>query len=110
MLTEVNTRDKLIKLIENEPALMIYFYSNNCSPCVSLRPKVDAVIRERFPKMKLVFIDSEKYTEIASAYNVFSNPVIITFFESREYRRESKYISMAQLIESIKRPYELIFS
>jgi thioredoxin len=109
MLKEINTKEELMKLTENETAIMVYFYNNKCAPCISLRPKVEKMVIENYPKCKLLFIDSEKYPEITAGYGVFSNPTIIIFLEGREYRRESKYISIAQLSESLSRPYNLIF-
>ena len=110
MNTELNTKADLSDLIENEQAVLAYFYSNNCAPCVSLRPKVEELIKNSFPKVKLVFIDSEKHPEITGSYGIFSNPTLIVFLEGKEYRRESKYISIPQLEEEISRPYELIFN
>ena len=109
MITEINSKQEVLKILKTEAAALVYFYNNNCAPCISLRPKVEELISESFPKMKLAFVNSEKYMDITASYNVFSNPTLIIFFEGREYRRESKYISISQLSESIERPYNLIF-
>lgn len=106
----INTMEEIKALIKSEPALMIYFFNDNCAPCVSLRPKVEELLIRKFPKMKIVFSDSIAQPEISAHFGAFNNPTIIIFFEGREYRRESKYISMPQLEESIRRPYELLFS
>ena len=110
MNTELNNRAELADLIENEQAVLAYFYSNNCAPCVSLRPKVEELIKNSFPKLKLVFVNSEKHPEITGSYGVFSNPTLIVFLEAREYRRGSKYISITQLEQEINRPYQLLFN
>ncbi len=109
MIIEINSKQEVLKILKTEVAALVYFYNNNCAPCISLRPKVEELINESFPKMKLVFVNSEKHIDITASYNVFSNPTLIIFFEGREYRRESKYISISQLSESIERPYNMIF-
>ncbi|NQU34444.1 MAG: thioredoxin family protein [Bacteroidetes bacterium] len=109
MIIEINSKQEVLKILKTEAAALVYFYNNNCAPCISLRPKVEELISESFPKMKLVFVNSEKHMDITASYNVFSNPTLIIFFEGREYRRESKYISISQLSESIERPYNMIF-
>lgn len=38
-------------LIEKEDAVLIYFYNDNCAPCLSLRPKVIDLIDGQFPKI-----------------------------------------------------------
>ena len=107
--SELENIESVIHAIEKETAVLLYLYSDRCSPCVSLRPKVMELIREAFPKVSLYFINSEKHPEIAAAYNSFSNPTLILFFDGREYRRMSKYISIPQLAGEIERPYQMIF-
>lgn len=109
MHQELKSQTELKELIENQPAVLAYFYSDKCAPCISLRPKVEDMVDKSFDKMELVFINSEKHPDITGSYGIFANPTLIIFLEGREYRRESKYISIPQLEETISRPYELMF-
>lgn len=109
METDVVVHDDLLKVIENESAVLVYFYNNSCAPCVSLRPKVGELVKNKFPLMKFITIDAEKNQSLAAQYNIFASPTLIVFLEGREYRRESKYISIPQLQETIQRPYAMIF-
>jgi thioredoxin 1 len=94
--------------VEKEKALMIYFYNNDCAPCISLRPKIE-LLMANFPKMKLNWINSKTHPEVTAAYSVFSNPTILLFFEGKEYRRFSKFVSMIELEEVIRRYYNILF-
>lgn len=96
-------------LIHSNDALLIYFYNDRCTPCLSLRPKVIELIAGSFPKMKLHFVDSANKGEIAAHFNSFSNPTLILFFDGKEHRRFSKYVSVQQLTEEISKPYDIIF-
>ena len=98
------------QLIENEQALLIYFYNDNCAPCLSLRPKVLELVKEKFPKLKMVLSNSHTQPEVSAHYSAFNNPTLILFFEGNEYKRESKYISIPQLEQTIERPYNMLFS
>ena len=109
MNNNFSTVDDIRGLIENETAVIIYFYSDNCAPCVSLRPKVQQLVNESFPQIKLVLINAEAQPTLPVAFSVFANPTLILFFDGHEYRRESKYISIPQLSESIERPYNMLF-
>ena len=109
MKNELETMEQMDEIIHNETALILYFYNDHCAPCISLRPKVIQMVDEDFPEMKLAFINSENHPALPAKFNVFSNPTIILFFEGKEFRRESKYISIPQLTEEIARPYSLIF-
>ncbi len=97
------------RLIHEAPAVLLYFYSNSCAPCVSLRPKVEALVKETFPRMQFKLIDSVANPEVTAHFNVFSNPVILIYFEGHEHGRMSKYISIQQLETAIQRPYQMIF-
>jgi len=107
---EPKTLEEFKSLVATEAALMIYFYNDYCAPCISLRPKVLELAIDSFPKLKIVFSNSISQPEISAYFGAFNNPTIVIFFEGREYRRESKYVSIPQLEASIKRPYDMLFS
>jgi len=109
MKNELQTQEQLEAHVKEGMASMVYFYNDHCAPCLSLRPKVIKLVEENFPNINLAFVNSEKFPELPSQYNVFSNPTLILFFDGREYRRESKYISIPQLASEIERPYRMIF-
>ncbi len=104
------TPNEYQQLIDKEDAVLIYFYNDNCAPCLSLRPKVEDLVDDKFPKIKMVLSDSLAHPEVSAHFGAFSNPTLILFFGGREYRRESKYISIPQLAQTIERPYNMLFS
>ena len=108
--TELTDLKQVEQEVSSNTSLILYFYNDHCAPCISLRPKVKALTDEQFPEMKLFFVNSEKYPAISAHFQVFSNPTLIIFFDGREYRRESKYISIPQLAAEIDRPYQMIYS
>ncbi|HEY9116013.1 MAG TPA: thioredoxin family protein [Bacteroidales bacterium] len=107
--TELKATEQAKELLKEETAALIYFYSDSCAPCVSLRPKVIELLEKSFPKMKLVFVNSATHPLVAAHFNVFSNPTLLIFFEGKEYKRLSKYVSISQLEETIGRPYKMVF-
>ncbi|MCK9269687.1 MAG: thioredoxin family protein [Bacteroidales bacterium] len=109
MENEIHHLPTLIDQVQHAAAYIIYFYSDRCAPCVTLRPKIQKMTDEEFPKITLSFVNSEYHPDIAAHYGVFANPAIIVFFEGREYRRYSKYISVGQLSGEIERVYRMLF-
>lgn len=109
MENEVSNLATLKNKIKEEIAILVYFYNDNCAPCISLRPKIIELINKNFPKMELVFVNS-KFNDIPVNFGVYDNPTLIVFFDGKEYLRESKYVSTHQLKQSISRYYDLIFS
>jgi len=110
MENEITSLNDLISLIEGEKGLVVYFYSDRCAPCISLRPKVKEMIETDFRSMKLVFVNSEHKPVVAAHFGVFANPAILVFFEGKEFRRYSKYISINELGGDIERVYQLLFA
>jgi len=95
--------------IKNETGVILYFYNDDCAPCISLRPKVEKLVNERFAKMKMIWVNSKTFPEIPASYGVFANPGILIFFEGKEFRRFSKYVSVLELEEAIGRYYAMAF-
>ena len=95
--------------IEKENAVLLYFYNDDCAPCITLRPKVEQLITNSFPKMKLIFINSKSDLLIPATFQVYANPTLLLFFEGKEYQRFSKFVSMTELENTIRRYYSLLF-
>jgi len=102
------TLETLRSEITENQAVLLYFYSDKCAPCLSLRPKVEQLLLADYPAMKLILVDSERYPEITAQYGVFSNPTLLLFFDGHEHQRLSKYVSVSQLSETIARPYSML--
>lgn len=105
----MNELSEIESLIKTEKGLVLYFFNDRCAPCVSLRPKVHDLVAARFPKMKLVMIDSKSNPLLTAGFGIFSNPAILVFFEGNEQFRVSKFVSVSQMEEAIERPYRLLF-
>jgi thioredoxin-like negative regulator of GroEL len=109
MDNELSQLSQIQEAIQNDDALLAYFYSDHCAPCISLRPKIRDLINNEYPKMKLYFINSEKYPEITAEFGIFSNPTLLVFFDRKEYLRKSKYVSIPEMQQGIGRLYEMMF-
>jgi thioredoxin-like negative regulator of GroEL len=104
-----NSED-LQHILNEENAVLLYFYSDHCAPCLSLRPKVESLLENEFPQMKLILVNGETQAETAAGFGVFSFPTLIIFFQGKEYFRESKYVSLGQLDRAIRRPYDMLYT
>ena len=90
-------------------AVLAYFSTEICSVCKVLKPKVIKMVSESFPKMKMIFIESDKFPELAAQNRVFAAPTIVVFFAGRETIRKSRAFGVDELAREIQRPYSLIF-
>ena len=100
----------LDELKKEGSAVLLYFFSPSCAACTDLNPKIEEMVNKSFPKFVFYKVNAFDNPELAASASVFSAPAILIFFEGKEYIRESKYISVRQLSEKIRRYYDMVFS
>ena len=105
----VSSLSDLQDRIQAEPALLAYFSTPDCRVCTSLKPKLEALIGERFPRMAGVYVDCATLAEAAAQYSVFAVPTLIVFFDGRETLRRGRGVGIDQLAQEIGRLYALRF-
>ena len=93
--------DQFDQLLEANPMVLAYFSGPNCGVCDSLKPKVEQLVREEFPQVKYIEIPTEQTPELSARFRVFSVPVVMFFVEGREYVREARSISTAELSQKM---------
>jgi thioredoxin-like negative regulator of GroEL len=108
--TKINDLKQLKEILQNEQASIVYFTSPKCNVCKTLKPKIMELINQNYPKIGKYFVDISENPEIPANFSVFSAPTIIVFLENKEFIRKSRAMSPHQLIEEIKRPYEIMTS
>jgi thiol-disulfide isomerase/thioredoxin len=89
--------------------VLAYFLTETCSVCHVLKPKVIEMVSDSFPKMKMVFVESDKLPELAAQNRVFTAPTVVVFFAGRETIRKSRAFGVDELRSEIERPYSLMF-
>jgi thioredoxin 1 len=110
MFTEIQSLEEFNKLKQEESALLGYFSTEACIVCKVLKPKVAELIGEEFPQVKLAYVKSDVFPDVAGQHQVFAAPTILVFFDGRETIRKSRNIGIDELRREISRPYSMIFS
>lgn len=103
----LNNIEEINTIINTKQPVLIYFSGENCSVCTALKPKIEQQITHNFPKMQIYEVKADAYKHIASSFSVFSIPTILVFFDSKEFARVGRNISLANFIEKLERPYNL---
>ncbi len=104
----IQTQQKLNEIIETNEAVLIYFSGENCSVCKVLKPKIEEVVKENFPKIKLCEIKTDESLELTAQFMVFSIPTILVYFDKKEFKRYGRNMSIPLFVEDLQRPYDLI--
>lgn len=108
-MEEIQSNEGFDLFLSENDAVLAYFSTEICSVCKVLKPKVAEMVVESFPKMKMIFIESDKLPELAAQNRVFAAPTIVVFFAGRETIRKSRAFGIDELKSEIKRPYSLFF-
>lgn len=97
-------------LIQTSVGAAVYFSNSNCSVCTVLRPKIEELFKANFPMIDFYHIPIEDCPEITGQLSIFEAPMLIVYFEGKEFYRVNKNISINNLKSTITKPYLLLFS
>ena len=106
----MQTLTEIENTLREKPAVMLYFSAPTCNVCHALKPKLVDAVTSNFDAVEIVSIDISESPEIASHYSVFAIPTLLVFLDSREFLRKSRHMSVGEVVEAIRRPYEIMFS
>ncbi len=107
---DLESLEQLEQILTREPGVLLYFSTPQCNVCKVLRPKLMDLFEVHYPEIGRYYVDSSETPEISGQYSVFAVPTIILFLEGREFVRKSRNFSPAELIEEIRRPWEIMNS
>lgn len=106
----MQTIDTINQTLNSNDAVMLYFSAPTCNVCHALKPKLVEAITDQFPTFVIESIDISQTPEIASHFSVFAIPTVLIFFQGREFLRKSRHMSVGEVIEDIRRPYNLMLA
>jgi len=104
----VSTNQAVEELLRQHDVVLIYFSSPDCQVCHVLKPKIEAVVNERFPQVEMLDVNIALAPELAAIYSVFAAPTIIIWVEGKESVRWSRTISVDSVVAALKRYTELL--
>jgi thioredoxin-like negative regulator of GroEL len=107
-MNQIQNLQQLKDNINTGEPVLIYFSGENCSVCKVLKPKIEEQINENFDKFNLYEVKTDIHKEITSHFTVFSIPTILVYFDTKEFRRIGRNMSVPLFIEELKRPYNLM--
>ena len=106
----MQTVENINKTIKENSAVMVYFSAPTCNVCHALKPKLLEELDKNFPTFKVESVDISVEEEIAPHFGVFSIPTVLIFLDGQEFIRKSRHMSVGEVIEEIRRPYEIMIS
>ncbi|MBU0720970.1 thioredoxin family protein [bacterium] len=106
----MQTIESTEKIINENPAVMLYFSAPTCNVCHALKPKLLEAVEKNFETFEVVSVDTSVSQELAAHFSIFAIPSVLVFLDGREFLRKSRHMSVDEVIKEIKRPYEMMLS
>ena len=109
MSTDIDTREALDAFTREHLIAVTWFSGPDCNVCHVLRPKVEALLSEAFPKVPLAAVDCDAARDLAAQLSVFTIPTAIIWMEGREAQRFARNFSVGEIRDALTRPYALCY-
>ena len=106
----MQTIENINNTIKENLAVMVYFSAPTCNVCHALKPKLLEELDKNFKDFKVESVDISVEEDIAPHFGVFAIPTVIVFLDGKEFLRKSRHMSVQEVINEIKRPYEIMTS
>ncbi|MFO5494191.1 MAG: thioredoxin [Cuspidothrix sp.] len=82
--------------------VLVDFYADWCGPCQMMTPILQQVNLQLKDKLRIVKIDTEKYQNLASQYQIFALPTLVLFKEGKPVDRIEGVMQAPQLVQHLK--------
>lgn len=110
MYEEITSFEEFTNKAQNEEAALFYFSHEDCNVCKVLKPKIAELVWGDFPDIKLFYVDTKNYPDVAAQNSIFTNPVILIYFQGKEFYRKARNIGISELHQTISKPYGIMFN
>ncbi|HEY9664306.1 MAG TPA: thioredoxin [Allocoleopsis sp.] len=85
----------------NKPVL-VDFYATWCGPCKMMASILEEVNAQMSQTVQIVKIDTEKYPDLASQYQVYSLPTLVLFKQGQPVDRIEGVIPAQKLMQRLQ--------
>ena len=106
---DIKTKQQFDEFISKNKVFLLYYSTPQCNVCKILKPKLEELISDAFPEMKMGYINSELLPEVAAQERIFTVPTVVVFLDGKEFIRKSRNISLSEFQREIERPYSMYF-
>jgi thioredoxin len=89
-------------IASSEKPLLVDFYATWCGPCRMLAPILDQVQALMRDKLQIVKIDTDRYPDLASHYEIHALPTLVLFKKGQPVERIEGVMPPEQLVARLK--------
>ncbi|MBD2279733.1 MAG: thioredoxin [Dolichospermum sp. DEX189] len=89
-------------LLGSDVPVLVDFYADWCGPCQMMVPILEQVNSQLKDRLRIVKIDTEKYTELASQYRIEALPTLVLFKQGKPVDKIEGVMQAAQLVQHLQ--------
>lgn len=89
-------------LSASDVPVLVDFYAEWCGPCQMMVPILEQVNAQLKDRLRIVKIDTEKYTDLASQYEIHALPTLVLFKQGQPVERIEGVRQAADLLQHLK--------
>jgi thioredoxin len=86
----------------SEKPVLVDFYATWCGPCQMMVPILEQVSAQMNERLQVVKIDTDKYPNLASQYQIHALPTLVLFKNSQIVERIEGVLTAPQLIQRLE--------
>ncbi|MGL5835878.1 MAG: thioredoxin [Waterburya sp.] len=88
-------------LDSSEIPVLVDFYATWCGPCQMMAPILEQVGANLRDRLQVVKIDTDKYPNLATKYNIDALPTLVLFKNGKPAERIEGVLQASQLIQHL---------
>nr|WP_285229135.1 thioredoxin family protein [Marinobacter sp. C7] len=97
------------ELLQSNPAVLLLFGGPHCGVCQAIKPQLDKLANDEFPKLVTAYIDcQEAAAPVCAARGIFSLPVVQLWFGGQRFAEFARVFSIGEVRSALERPYGLV--
>ncbi len=82
--------------------VLVDFYADWCGPCQMMVPILEQVNLQLSDRLRIVKIDTEKYAQLASQYQITALPTLVLFKQGQPVDRIEGVLQAPQLVQHLQ--------
>jgi len=86
----------------SETPVLVDFYATWCGPCQMMASILEQVNGQMKHQLKVVKVDTDKYPQIASEYQIQALPTLVLFKQGQPVERIEGVVPAEQLIQRLQ--------
>ncbi len=108
-MINVCSEEALSELLQSNSAVLVLYGGPHCGVCQAIKPQLEKLANEEFPKLVTAYIDCQEAAgAVCAARGIFSLPVVQLWFGGQRFAEFVRVFSIGQVRSALERPYGLL--